>query len=219
MQNENAGRRQRAYTVLSAVALLLVMVGLVSYSPTLYRLFCAATGYGGTVQRAMGNPASDTPGSPITIDFDSNISPDLDWEFRPERRKILTHIGEQTQIYYYARNRSNETLVGRAVYNITPYSAAPYFFKIQCFCFTDEKLKPGEAARMPVVFYVDKQMTEDADAKNIKEITLSYTFFKQAGLTSEEVGGTRDLRSGSNDVASKLRPGASVGFANDAPRQ
>lgn len=170
-------------SVVLSLALLALMTTAVSYSPTLYRWFCAATGYGGavTVKRSIAadDAQAEAIGPAITVRFDSNVAPGLDWEFKPEVASVKTHIGLPTIAYYTAENRSNETIVGRATYNVTPEAAGYYFTKTQCFCFTEEKLKPGERARMPVVFYVDPEMLADATAKGIRTITLSYTFFRQ----------------------------------------
>ncbi len=183
------------------------MTTLVVYSPTLYRMFCAATGIDGTVRRVSLAKAATLAASdiPITVSFDANVAPDLPWEFRPEQQRVTTHFGEPTKVYYYAKNNSDKTLVGRAVFNVTPFAAAPYFFKIECFCFTDEKLKPGESARMPLVFYVDQEMLKDSDAKMLTELTLSYTFYKQPDRTAEELNKVRDLKAGSEATDASLK--------------
>ncbi|HMM15805.1 MAG TPA: cytochrome c oxidase assembly protein [Parvibaculum sp.] len=174
---------------LPSVALSLVLLGImtvaVSYSPTLYRWFCEATGYGGavTVQRSLDGESykrqPDAIGPEITVRLDSNVAPGLDWEFKPEEAAVKTHIGLPTTVFYTAKNLSNETIVARATYNVTPDPAGYFFTKTECFCFTEERLKPGESARMPVVFYVDPEMLTDTSAKNVRTITLSYTFFRQ----------------------------------------
>jgi cytochrome c oxidase assembly protein subunit 11 len=121
-------------------------------------------------------------------------------------------------VYYYARNNTNETVVARATFNITPYQSAAYFFKIQCFCFTEERLGPGESARMPLVLYVDKEMLKDEIARNVHEITLSYTFFKQKNLTEDQIKAARDLGEGSRDVEENLKSAKTANFDNDSPR-
>ena len=125
-----------------SVALLAIATTAVSYSPTLYRIFCEATGYGGTVtvSKALRPDAGSAIGPEITVRFDSNISPDLDWDFQPGQRQVKTHIGVPTTIFYHAVNNSDETLVGRATYNVTPAQAGYYFNKTDCFCFTEQKL-------------------------------------------------------------------------------
>jgi cytochrome c oxidase assembly protein subunit 11 len=226
----NSTRLRNARILALLAGLLGVMVALVAYSPTLYQMFCAATGYGGTVQRAVAadgaeaEPAATpgqiaTAGRMVTVYFDSNVAPGLDWEFRPEQRKVETALGEPTQIYYYARNRTDETIVARATFNVTPYKAAPYFFKIQCFCFTEERLGPGESARMPVMLYVDQQILEDPNTTDVHDITLSYTFFKQDDLSPEGVQAARDLKRGSATLDATLDHAQGAEFENDAPRE
>ena len=109
--------------------------------------------------------------------------------------------------------------VARATFNVTPYKAAPYFFKIACFCFTDEKLAPGESAHMPLVLYVDKQLLKDPNTRDVGEITLSYTFFKQKDLSADQVAAARDLGTGSKKTDRNLKQTGSVDFDNDAPRR
>jgi cytochrome c oxidase assembly protein subunit 11 len=226
MVNGNGGaemneiRRRNRWVVAGAGAILAVMTGLVIYAPTLYQLFCNATGYGGTVQRSTGvQPAASAGDETVTIAFDANVAPGLPWEFRPEQRTVRTHFGEPARINYIARNNSDETIVARASYNVTPYKAAPYFFKIECFCFTEEKLGPHESAEMPVVLYVDEQLRNDPNTEEVRELTLSYTFFRQTDLSDEEIESTRDLKSGSAAIAATLDGGGAAPFDNDAPRQ
>lgn len=177
-------RSKKLPSVALSLALLGMMTAAVVYSPTLYRWFCAATGYGGsvTVKRAIDGESyaqSDAIGPEITVRLDANVAPGLDWEFKPEVAAVKTHIGLPTTVFYWAKNLSKETIVARATYNVSPDAAGYFFTKTQCFCFTEEKLKPGERARMPVVFYVDPEMLTDTSARNIRTITLSYTFFRQ----------------------------------------
>lgn len=164
-----------------SVALLAVATTAVAYSPTLYRMFCAATGYGGTV--SINKELKPGPGSAVgpvvAVRFDSNVSPGLDWTFEPVERQVEAHVGVPKTVFYRATNNSDQTVVGRATYNVTPDAAGYYFNKTECFCFSEQKLAPGETAEMPIVFFLDPEMTEDIDTKSIKAITLSYTFFKQ----------------------------------------
>ena len=164
--------------------LLAITTTAVVYAPTLYVLFCQATGYGGavTVKRDV-NPGVDRIGREITVRFDANVAGGLPWTFEPGQKEVKTHIGLPTKIYYTATNNSNETIVGRAVYNVTPDAAGYYFTKTQCFCFNEQKLAPGETAKMPVMFYVDPEFETDIDTKTIQTITLSYTFYR---LKSDE---------------------------------
>lgn len=206
-------------TVLLSLSLLTLMTVAVIFSPTLYRLYSAATASGGTIRRVAGKPL-DAKGAAekITVRFDANVSPGLDWDFRPEQRELVTNFDEPTKAYFYAKNNSDKTVVARATFNITPYQAASYFFKIQCFCFTDERLGPGESARMPLVLYVDRQMLADEVARDVHQITLSYTFFKQDNLTGSQIRAARDLSSGSMEEEKNIRSAKAATFDNDAPR-
>jgi cytochrome c oxidase assembly protein subunit 11 len=192
--------------------MLSVMTAAVVYSPTLYRMFCAATGYGGATatNRSLDvTKASPGVGPAITVRFDTNVSPDLDWTFEPEQREVETHIGLPTTVYFNATNKSKDTITGRATYNVTPGAAGYYFTKVQCFCFTNEKLAPGESARMPVVFYVDPEMLNDIDSKSIRTITLSYSFFKQA---DEKTAAARPLAEGSKQEVERLKTAKEAAF-------
>ncbi len=203
-----------------AVALMAPTTALVIWSPTLYTLYCNLTGIGGTVQRAPQAAAKPVAGDrTITVYFDANVAPGLSWEFRPEQRKVEARVGEPTTIYYYARNNSSATEVAQATFNIVPFKAGLYFFKIECFCFTRERLAPGESARMPVIFYVDEQILEDGNLSEVNQMTLSYTMFAQNNLTAEEVNAARDLGAGSAALDAKLKNADAVPFVNDAPRK
>lgn len=213
-------RRGKFWTLAVSGGVLVVMTGLVAYSPTLYRMFCNLTGYGGTVQRsAAAAPSPSTSNETVKVFFDANVAPGLPWEFRPEQRSVETKFGEPTKVYYYAKNNSKETIVARATFNVTPYQTAPFFFKIECFCFTEEKLGPGESARMPLVFYLDEQMLKNEDTRMFREVTLSYTFFRQKNLSTEEIEAARDLSKGSEDTDARLTGSTTVDFDNDAPRR
>ncbi len=215
-----ADLRSKNLRVLAVTGILLsVMSGLVVYSPTLYRAFCAVTGYGGTVRRAAAPLQEKVSAKTITVLFDANVDPALPWTFRPEQRKVTAHIGEPTKAYYYARNDSDRTIVARAVYNVTPFKVAPYFFKIECFCFTEEKLAPGQSARMPLVFYIDDQFLEEANTRDVSTVTLSYTFYPQKDLSADQVAAARDLKAGSAAKDAELKENAPVPFDNDAPRR
>lgn len=198
-------------------AILAVMTTAVVYSPTLYEMFCAATGYGGTV--SVNRPLKadlNEAGLPVTVRFDANISPGLPWDFRPAQREVRTRIGLPTTVYYHATNTSDETLVGRATFNVTPESAGYFFNKTECFCFVEQKLAPGESAEMPIVFFVDPEMLDDVDAKNIRTITLSYTFFRQAS-DEEAIASARSLREGSERQKQDLATAESADFSIRTP--
>jgi len=209
-------KKPSRFKVLPSLVLSIAMLGMMTtgviYSPTLYRLFCSATGYGGatSTNRSL-KVTSDSPGvgPKITVRFDANVSPGLDWQFVPEQKQVVTHVGLPTTIFFHAKNLSDKTLVGRATYNVTPDAAGYYFTKVQCFCFTTEKLKPGESARMPVVFYVDPDMLTDTEAKYVRTITLSYTFFKQA---DSKTASARSLSEGSKKEIEKLKNATEAAF-------
>jgi cytochrome c oxidase assembly protein subunit 11 len=159
-----------------ALGVTFVMLGLAYASVPLYRIFCQVTGFGGTTQRAEQAPG-DVRQQTVTIKFDANTAASLHWSFHAEQQAIAVRVGEQTMAHYRATNTSDRVLTGSAVFNVTPVSAGAYFNKIQCFCFTEQTLKPGETVDMPVVFFVDPGLLDDPDARSIKEITLSYTFY------------------------------------------
>lgn len=173
----NANRRKNLPVVAALVVLIGIMTTLVSYSATLYRLFCAATGYAGTTQKADGNtaPVSERV---ITIRFDTNVAPDLPWRFEPVQREVKIHLGEEKLVFFTAENLTDEPIVGHATFNVTPEKTGIYFKKIQCFCFDDERLAPHQKVDMPVDFFVDSVLTKDPNAQGVSAITLSYTFFR-----------------------------------------
>jgi cytochrome c oxidase assembly protein subunit 11 len=162
---------------LSIVLLIIGMCLLVCASVPIYSLFCKATGYGGTVKTSAN--ASTTKGSrKITVKFDANIDKDLPWDFKPQQKEIEFTIGENVLIFYYAKNLSNAPIIATAVYNVSPEKAAQYFTKIQCFCFEEQLLAPNQEMMMPVTFYIDPKMDEDPTLKDVKVLTLSYSFYK-----------------------------------------
>lgn len=162
-------------TVLFLMACLGVMTGLSAASVPLYRLFCQATGLNGTTQR--GNQAPGAINDRVRIDFDANVSPKLPWKFAPELKSDTIDVGARDMAFFTATNTSDHPITGSATYNVTPAQAGKYFTKIQCFCFTQQTLKPGETARMPVIFFVDPKIATDPDTRDVQTITLSYTFY------------------------------------------
>ena len=154
------------------------MIGVGYAAVPLYKLFCEATGFGGTIQRVDGDIASGQGivGKIMSIRFDANHVNELPWEFKPERTVEKVTIGEREMAFFTAKNLSDKPITGRASYNVTPTQAGKYFNKIQCFCFNEQTLKPGEQVRMPVIYYVDPGIITDPDANSVQEITLSYTF-------------------------------------------
>ena len=161
----------------AALAFLLVaaMVGLAFASVPLYRLFCQVTGFGGTTQAADSAPGAVA--RMIAVRFDANTAPALPWVFEPVDTQRRVAIGARNIALYTARNLSDRPVTGTATFNVTPSQAGQYFSKIQCFCFNEQTLAPGEEVRMPVVFFVDPAILDDPSARNISEITLSYTIY------------------------------------------
>jgi cytochrome c oxidase assembly protein subunit 11 len=152
------------------------MLGLAFASVPLYSIFCKATGFGGTTQRADAAPAQAS-NSEITIRFDANTDGQLGWDFHAQQATMRVKLGEQAMAHYEVVNLTDHTVTGTAVFNVTPTDAGIFFNKIQCFCFTEQTLKPGEHADLPVVFFVDPDIAKDPDTKTVTEITLSYTFY------------------------------------------
>jgi cytochrome c oxidase assembly protein subunit 11 len=186
------GRHRRVALACAAVAV--GMVGLAYASVPLYRMFCQATGYAGTTQRAE-RPSSTVLDRTVTIRFDGNVAPGLTWTFEPVVRTVDVKVGENTLAFFRAHNTSDRTVTGTAAFNVTPEGAGAYFVKIACFCFTEQRLGPGESVDMPVSFYVDPAIAADKDARTISEITLSYTFYpvaeKAAAAGRQSQGGAR----------------------------
>jgi cytochrome c oxidase assembly protein subunit 11 len=158
------------------------MVGLAFASAPLYRAFCEATGFDGTPARAKKAPGAIA--GQVRVRFDANVHPGLPWRFEPEQNIVTVAPGAQTKILYRAQNLSARTIVGQAAFNVSPDQVGKYFKKIQCFCFSEQTLKPGESVDMPVVFFVDPQFAHDPDTKDIDEITLSYTFYPVETVTA-----------------------------------
>jgi cytochrome c oxidase assembly protein subunit 11 len=152
------------------------MVGLSFAAVPLYSWFCRTTGYGGTTQVAKARPTQISDRT-ITVRFDSNVAAGLPWRFEPERRTIDVKLGEVVTVYYSVTNLVARVTAGQAGYNVSPPTVGGYFEKINCFCFTEQTMKPGETRRMAVVFYVDPKLAEDAEEGNLDLITLSYTFY------------------------------------------
>ncbi|MCE8000427.1 MAG: cytochrome c oxidase assembly protein [Rhodobiaceae bacterium] len=169
-------QRQHRKVALLLSALVVGMVGMAYAAVPLYDLFCRVTGYGGTTNTAEVAPAAAIDRS-MTIRFDSNINRGLEWEFKPVELSQEIKVGESGLAFYQARNLSDETLVGTATYNVTPQSAGYYFNKIDCFCFTEQVLRPGEVVDMPVTYFVDPEIEDDKNLDHVTTITLSYTFY------------------------------------------
>jgi cytochrome c oxidase assembly protein subunit 11 len=166
-------------TLAGLLATLAVMFTLVSYSVTLYRLFCQATGALGTTRRVAAVPAATAPDTrEVTVRFLTSTAPGLPWRFEPVQDKVRVRLGQDTLVFFEAENLASEPIVGHATFNVSPEKNGKYFNKIQCFCFTEERLEPHQKVQMPVDFYVDPRMVKDANTADVTEIDLSYTFFR-----------------------------------------
>ena len=170
-------RRRNGATALLLVSVVAGMVGMSFASVPLYRLFCSATGFGGTTQRAEAAPTRIATRL-ITVRFEAQIAPGLDWEFRPLKDEISVHPGAQNQVFFRAVNRTTVSVTARAIYNVTPTKAGIYFDKLQCFCFSNQTLAPEESVDMGVVFFVDPDILTDPSTSEVRSITLSYTIFR-----------------------------------------
>jgi cytochrome c oxidase assembly protein subunit 11 len=156
---------------------VVLMVGASFAAVPFYNWFCRATGFNGTTQVATAAPASAPLARKIAVRFDSNIAGGLPWKFEPEQTEIEIRIGEVVTVYYTVTNQSARTTTGQAAYNVAPLTVGKYFQKINCFCFTEQTMAPGETRQMPVVFYVDPSVVGDSDNDGLNTITLSYTFY------------------------------------------
>ena len=173
--NTAVAHNKNGKTLLILLLIVAAMTALVAVSPTLYRVFCQATGFDGTTQRAERAPGAVA--GQVKVQFDANVHPGLPWRFEPEQVAVNVAPGAQTRIFYMAQNLSARAITGQAVYNVSPDTVGKYFKKIQCFCFSEQTLQPGQKVDMPVVFFVDPAIEKDPDTKDVHEITLSYTFY------------------------------------------
>ena len=179
-------RRRYSITGLSLAALVVGMVGLSYAAVPLYDLFCRATGYGGTTMVATEVPIQIGERE-MTVRFNANVNRGLPWRFRPVQGSVTVRVGEPTLAFYRVENTSEQTIVGTATYNVTPLKAGEYFSKIDCFCFTEQVLRPGEVAELPVSFFVDPSIADDPKMDRINTLTLSYTFFEVGNSKREQV--------------------------------
>lgn len=177
--------QRNARTALFAFIGAIAMLGLGYAAVPLYDMFCRVTGFAGTTQRATESDAElaakfaqSAGAKPISVRFDASTARDLPWTFRPEQSTETVQIGQRDLAFYTARNNSDRPITGTASYNVEPEQTGAYFNKIQCFCFTEQTLQPGEEVRMPVLFYIDPAILDDPNAEGVEQITLSYTFHR-----------------------------------------
>ncbi|MBD3728434.1 MAG: cytochrome c oxidase assembly protein [Sphingomonadales bacterium] len=168
-----------------ALLIALAALGLGFAAVPLYRLFCQVTGFAGTTQVATSadadlaaQMAKSAGGKTISIRFDANVAPDIPWTFEPGQTTDTVAFGQREMVYFTARNNADVPVSGNATFNVEPEQAGRYFNKIQCFCFTEQTLQPGQEVEMPVLFYVDPAALDDPNMKDVQQITLSYTFHK-----------------------------------------
>ena len=173
-------RRRNALTVLLSLSIVAGMAGLAYASVPLYRLFCQVTGYQGATKTALRAPDVASAAT-VTVRLDANVNKALHWSFAPETPAVTLALGESVTARYRVKNLGDKPTVGSATFNVTPFDAGQYFNKIQCFCFTEHKLQPGESAELPVTFFVDPKIRDNPDTADIVTITLSYTFFPVDG--------------------------------------
>jgi len=170
--------RNRRDTAVAAVCgfVVALMVGAAYAAVPFYNWFCRVTGFNGTTQVATTSPTFELDRK-VAVRFDANVSGGLPWKFEPEQTEIEVHLGEVVTAYYDVTNESARATLGQAAYNVTPLTVGSYFNKINCFCFTEQRLAPGEKRQMAVVFYVDPSIVKDSDNDGLNTITLSYTFY------------------------------------------
>ena len=185
-QNNLKAQNKKVIFIISFVGMLMLSL---SYAAVpLYDIFCRVTGFGGTTQIASSAPGST--GHPnISIRFESNITDSLNWDFYSKTKTVKITMGEEKTIYYFAKNLSDEPIVGTATFNVTPAKAGQYFMKIDCFCFVEQLLNPGESMNMPVTFFIDPDLYKDENVQEVNEITLSYTFMKSMDQSKVEEQG------------------------------
>ena len=203
---EHRGRRRNAALGLVLGGLVFGMVGVAFAAVPLYRLFCQVTGYGGTTQVSASAPAE--AGERIfKVRFNADVHRDLPWRFWPEQREVTLRVGEPGLVFYGAENLSGRAVVGTATFNVTPLKAGQYFNKVQCFCFDEQELAPGETARLGVSFFVDPAITQDRNLDEVTAITLSYTFFRSLDDRDDRPA---DAAARSPKQASAVRLGADI---------
>lgn len=176
----------------SCIAMVIVMVGMSYAAVPLYYMFCRATGYAGTPSRAAAAPGI-IGHRVMTVRFDTNIDPKLPWSFEPEQRSVQVKIGEERLVFFRAVNKATIAISGHAAFNVQPDSAARYFSKIQCFCFTEQRLGPGESADMPVSFFISPKIVKDHGVDSVAEMTLSYTFYPSAAQGTDKKTASANL--------------------------
>ncbi len=182
-------QEKRKWRLVYGLAVLVgLMVGLTYASVPLYDLFCRTTGFGGTPQQtATAPPPDQIKERTVLVTFNADVNGAMPWDFKPEVQSMRVRLGETKLIHYQARNNGSVPIVGTSTYNVQPDRAGPFFNKIQCFCFAEQRLEPGQSMSFPVEFFVDPSLVDDPKYNDVTEITLSYTFFmaKDQGKTAK----------------------------------
>lgn len=186
-------KNRKTLAVLAVVAA--GMVGLSFAAVPLYRIFCQVTGFGGTVQKAEKAEAAALDRT-VRVRFTANVDRDMPWQFQPNQKIAVVKVGEPQLATYEAYNPTAQTITGTAVFNVTPFKAGPYFDKIQCFCFTEQTLGPGERKTMPVTFFVDPSIAKDKSLDDVTELVLSYTFYVSNSEAGEQAAAAHDAGDG-----------------------
>jgi cytochrome c oxidase assembly protein subunit 11 len=176
-KQKQVGAARNLRVVFACLFVVAGMGGLAYASVPLYRLFCQVTGYGGTTQRAENAHGIEIVDHEVAVRFDANTAPGLDWKFYPEQRSVKLKLGEIVKVNYISENNTDAPVTGTATFNITPQALGAYFNKMECFCFTETRLAPGEKLVMPVVFFIDPDILNSEEADGVSTLTLSYTFF------------------------------------------
>ena len=175
-ERADIGRRNRRMGAILA-GVVVGMIGLAYASVPLYELFCRVTGFGGETQRADAAPEQTQSDRSFVIRFNADVNPDLPWSFRPVQNTLTVRAGEEKLAFYRARNDGDKPIIGTSTFNVTPFKVGGYFNKVQCFCFEEQVLQPGETMDFPVSFFVDPEISDERNLDDVKTITLSYTFF------------------------------------------
>lgn len=175
--------KQNRKTLWKLVGVIGFMGLLVIVSVPLYDWFCRVTGFGGTPLQANVNQG-EVLKQTINVRFDASLERNMPWDFKAAENLVTVNLGESKTMNYVAHNPTDETITGSATFNVFPFTSGEYFVKLQCFCFMEQELAPGESKEMPVVFYVDPEILNDPETKNLESITLSYTFHKVEGESS-----------------------------------
>jgi cytochrome c oxidase assembly protein subunit 11 len=165
-------------TVLASILALSCMVALTASAVPLYRLFCQVTGFGGTTTTAEMAPGAVDDAPMVTVRFNADTGQGMAWDFKPMQLEVTAQVGEQVTVFYEASNPTDRAITGTSTYNVTPQKVGGYFAKIDCFCFTEQLLQPGQSVAMPVTFFVDPELAIDPLTQEVRTITLSYTFFE-----------------------------------------